>query len=87
MSQSSTSSEDSMTTSAPMKYIDLESLQQEEEEENEEYQLQTEPTTMVTQEELEVMIRCALRCIDNNKEILDILSQLNRTCVIQKKLK
>jgi hypothetical protein len=69
MSQSD-STEDSMGTQ-PFKYVEMTSIQQEEEEEDDD-QVETEPTAMVTKEEIETMVECI-------HQTLNILLHLNNS--------
>ena len=82
MSQSE-NSEDSMTTTCPVQFVDMSSVQESEEEGEVEITMgKLEPTTIVTQEEIETMLKCTMRAIDSNSEVMNILLHLNRMCGI-----
>jgi len=91
MSQSE-SSEESMVTSHTIhtvQFVDLTSRDEEEERE-EEMDLamgSMEPTTIVTHEEIETMLKCTMKALDNNNEVMNILLQLNRMCNLDQKRK
>jgi hypothetical protein len=83
MSQSE-NSEDSMATACPVEYVDMTSIREESEEEEEELAT-SEPTTLITQEEIETMLKCAMESITNNSEIMNILLRMIREIGINKK--
>jgi hypothetical protein len=79
MSESDNSEESAITV--PMKYVSTQSYAEEETEDEEpEESTMAEPTTLVTQEEIETMLKCTMRAIDSNSEIMNILIALNRMC-------
>jgi len=81
MSQSENSS-DNTATQAPISFLDMQSIHQEEDDTEEETMIGgTLPlTTVVCKEDIEVMIKCATTVLDNNNEILQFLLEINRMC-------
>jgi len=73
------------TCTGPVEFIETESTTEGEKGHGE--GLETEPTTVVTQEEIETMLKCTMRAMDSNREVMNILLQLNRMCgVVMKDL-
>jgi len=72
-------SDESTSEDVPVVFVDMQSLAQEEEDECAELTMgNLEPTTVVTQEEIETMLKCTMRALDSNSEVMNILLQLNR---------
>jgi len=77
---SNSESEESMVTSGPVEYVDM---KEEGEEESRDVGVEGavfDQTTVITQEEIETMLKCTMRAMDSNNEVMNILLQLNRMC-------
>jgi len=73
-------------TTCPVKYIDLCSMAGEDDEKDGgdvALSIPMDLTTVVTQEEIETMLKCTMKALDSNSEAMNILLELNRMCSLK----
>jgi len=78
MSQSENSS-DNTGTQAPVSYVDMQSLH-EEDDTDEEGEVESPTTTVICKDDIELMMKCTMAILDNSNEILNFMAELNRMC-------